>query len=59
MASVGYERETRTLEVEFSSGAVYRYFGVPEHEADGLVGADSVGRCLNESIKGHYRYAKV
>lgn len=27
--SVGYEAELATLEIEFASGAVYRYFAVP------------------------------
>ncbi len=29
LASAGYDAETRTLEVEFSNGAVYRYGDVP------------------------------
>jgi KTSC domain len=59
VASVGYDPETLTLEVEFLSGALYQYFDVPENEANGLVGADSVGKYLNDNIKGRYRYARV
>lgn len=29
IASVGYDRDTKTLEVEFRSGKVYRYADVP------------------------------
>jgi DNA helicase HerA-like ATPase len=59
VVSVGYDPKTLTLEVEFLDGALYQYFDVPEIEADGLVGADSVGKYLNDNIKGRYRYARV
>jgi KTSC domain-containing protein len=29
VAAVGYDGRTRVLEIEFRSGAVYRYYGVP------------------------------
>jgi len=59
VASVGYDAETLTLEVEFIDGGLYQYFDVPEGEAEGLVGASSVGGYLNDNIKGRYRYARV
>lgn len=59
VASVGYDSRSKTLEVEFTSGSVYRYFDVPESEYRGLLGADSVGRYLNQSIKSTYRYGRL
>jgi hypothetical protein len=59
VASVGYEQQSATLEVEFLDGAVYHYFDVPEAEFEGLLGAGSVGGYLNANIKGRYRYARV
>lgn len=59
VASVGYDSSTKTLEVEFTSGSVYRYFDVPEREYRGLVGAESIGRYLNQSIKGTYRFDRL
>ncbi len=59
VASVGYEQQSATLEVEFLDGAVYQYFDVPEAEFEGLRGAGSVGSYLNANIKGRYRYARV
>jgi hypothetical protein len=38
---------------------VYQYFDVPQHLADGLIGAASVGSFLNQNIKGSYRYLKL
>lgn len=59
VTSVGYDPRTLTLEVEFSDGELYRYFDVPEHDADGLIAAGSIGKYLNEHIKGRYRFARV
>ena len=59
VASVGYDHESQTLEVEFTSGALYQYFGVPADVYDGLLAAESAGRYLNSSIKGVYDYERV
>jgi hypothetical protein len=59
VASIGYASKTKTLEVEFKSGSVYRYFSVPEGVYRGLMSADSVGRYLNQTIKSGYRYSQV
>jgi len=59
VASVGYDVDSATLQVEFLNGGVYQYFDVPENVYQGLVNADSVGKYLAAHIKGHYRYSKV
>lgn len=45
LASVGYEPETATLEVEFLNGSIYQHFNVPEYVFEGL---------MNEPSKGSY-----
>lgn len=57
--SVGYDPDTSTLEVEFKSGSVYQYSGVPQHHYDGMMSADSVGTYLNAHIKNNYPYTKL
>lgn len=57
LASVGFE--TGTLEVEFVSGRVYRYLGVPAAEHAALMWADSHGTYFNEHIKNDYRCVPV
>ncbi len=57
--SVGYDRSTGTLEVEFHNGGVYQYYHVPESVYQGLMGAGSKGGYLNDHIKERYRYRKV
>ncbi len=59
VASIGYDPGTLTLEVEFTNGAVYQYFDVPEVEYQNLIGAESVGSYLNQNIKNNYRYARM
>ncbi|REJ87277.1 MAG: KTSC domain-containing protein [Planctomycetota bacterium] len=59
VASIGYDRDAVTLEVEFVNGSVYQYFDVPEHVYDQLMQASSKGAYLNEHVKDSYRYAKI
>ncbi|MDB5073028.1 MAG: hypothetical protein JWM87_4139 [Candidatus Eremiobacteraeota bacterium] len=54
-----FDVQTRMLEIEFISGGVYRYFGVPPTVADELRAADSKGRFVNEIIKPRYRCERV
>ena len=53
MASVGYDADRRVLEIEFTSGEVYRYFDVPPNLHAGLMAAGSHGQFFAE----HIRYA--
>ncbi len=49
--AVGYDAETKVLEVEFKSGGTYQYAGVqPEMYAD-LLEADSVGRFVSQVVR--------
>lgn len=59
VATVGYDSETQTLEIEFNNGGVYQYFDVSQDIYEALISADSVGKYLNANIKGYYRYARV
>lgn len=59
IASIGYDTNSQTLEVEFLNGGVYQYFDVPQHVYEGLMNADSHGQYLARNIKGIYRYSKV
>jgi KTSC domain len=67
VASVGWEQDDRedddtttgTLEVEFRSGHVYQYAGVPLAEYEALIGASSVGKYLNARIIGAYDESRI
>lgn len=57
--SVGYDRATQTLEVEFKNGYIYQYFDVPETDYTNMLNSSSVGQYLARNIKGVYRYART
>ena len=49
--SVGYDADVATLEIEFRTGVVYRYFMVPARVYRQLREAPSVGTFVNKVIK--------
>lgn len=58
--SVGHNPYTKTLEVEFRHGDVYRYKDVPRSTYKELIEAESVGRYFGKNIReGGYEYEKV
>jgi hypothetical protein len=59
LRSVGYDPETQTMGIEFKSGGVYRYDGVPPALHAGLMGASSHGSYFHENIKGQYGDRRV
>lgn len=54
IAAAGYDADTRTLEIEFTSGQGYTYQNVPQDIYDGLISADSAGKFFHSQIKGMY-----
>ncbi len=58
IASIGYDPDREELEVEFTSGNVYRYFAVPEDVYEDLLRAPSKGRFFGSSIRGQYESAR-
>jgi hypothetical protein len=52
--SVGYDPASRTLEVEFQNGGLYRYSGVPETIYHGFMRAASKGFYFHNHSKGRY-----
>lgn len=54
IASAGYDADTAVLELEFTSGEVYRYYAVPPSVHRALREADSAGRYFREHIREVY-----
>jgi hypothetical protein len=60
IASIGYDEETETLEVEFTGGTVYCYLRVPADIAAAFVDADSRGKYFAEVVReAGYEYYQV
>jgi len=55
--SVGYE--AGILEIEFNSGGIYQYAGVPENIYLSLLNASSHGKFFHRYIKDRYRCMQI
>lgn len=58
LSSVGYSPQA-TLDLEFRSGATYRYFAVPAAVVEGLLAAPSKGAFFNRNIRNQYRHLRL
>lgn len=59
LASVGYNSQAAVLEIEFNSGSVYQYYGVPKATYEGLMSANSHGRFFHAYIRDVYPYQRI
>ena len=59
LVSVGYNEETKTLEIQFHSGGIYQYDDVEKEVYDELMSAESHGRYFMSQIRGAYSYDRV
>ena len=60
LRSVGYNEDQQTLEIEFTNGAVYRYYDVPPEVYRGLMAAESHGRYFHQHVRNkNYRYQRM
>jgi hypothetical protein len=58
-AATYQDHDGAVLELEFRSGAIYRYLGVPEPVYQGLLSAESKGRYFNQHIRNRFPYTKI
>jgi KTSC domain len=59
LASAGYSKRLRALEIEFRNGAIYRYLDVDPAIYRNLMVAPSKARFYLENIRGKYRSLHV
>lgn len=59
VASIGYDEQTETLEVEFLNGTVYQYFNVGVDLYEQFKAAPSKGQFLNTYIRNAYPFSRV
>ena len=58
LSSIGYSVDA-TLELEFRSGAIYRYFAVPQAVFNGFIVAESKGAYFNRHVRTRFRGQRV
>ena len=59
IATVGYSKRLRALEIEFRNGAIYRYLDVAPDVYDALISARSKARFYDANIRHKYRSVHV
>jgi len=59
LATIAYDGNRELLQLEFSSRAVYQYWGVPAAVHKGLLRAPSKGSYFNQSIRGKFPYSRI
>ena len=57
--AVGYDPESKTLEVEFQSGAVHAYEGVPADKHAAFIKAKSAGGFFHTHIRGRFKGSRA
>ncbi|KKM85772.1 hypothetical protein LCGC14_1285730, partial [marine sediment metagenome] len=57
--SVGYDPNTRILEIKFSKKDIYEYYTVPIKIYNNLIKASSLGKYFLKDIKNKYRFKKI
>ncbi len=58
IASIGYDAASQTLEIEFHTTGVYRYFSVPAAVYESLLTTPSPGKYFLQHIKGKFAWEK-
>lgn len=56
---VSYDEDAKELYIQFRSGGLYVYYGVPKEIFDDLLKAGSKGRYHNLKIKWKFDYKKI
>lgn len=57
--AIGHHEDSKTMEIRFKSGAVYRYHNVPKEDFDKLSAASLVGTHFIANIKNNAKYICV
>jgi len=57
--SIGYESNSKTLEIEFRDGGIYQYFNVTSNIYKEFISAPSIGSFFHKYIKDKYNWKKI
>jgi len=60
LASIGYDKSKKVLEIEFLNGGIYQYSDVAASVHDGLMAASSHGSYFDRHVKkANYPFIKL
>lgn len=59
LTAAGYDPATQVLAVQFKSGTLYTYSGVPPETYADFMAAESKGAFFAKSVRGQFEHSKV
>jgi len=59
LRSMGYDESTKILEIEFQTGLVYQYAGVPPKVYQELIRSDEIGKYFIDKVRNRFRTKQV
>jgi hypothetical protein len=59
LRSVGYDDSTKILEIEFHTGLVYQYSGVPPKVYKDLMHSGEIGKYFSEKVRPKFHAKQV
>ena len=59
LRSVGYDDSAKILEIEFHTGLVYQYAGVPPKVYADLIHSGEIGKYFSEKVRPRFRTKQV
>lgn len=59
IVAIGYDAPSQLMEIEFKTGAVYEYSGVPQAVHEDFITSTSKGQYLHANIKNKYPCQKL
>jgi hypothetical protein len=59
MRSVGYDDTAKNLEIEFQTGLVYQYSGVPPKVYTDLMSSTEIGKYFTDKVRNRFRTKQV
>ncbi len=59
LRSVGYDESTKILEIEFQTGLVYQYSGVPQKTYADLMHSEEIGKYFSEKVRPRFQTKQV
>lgn len=59
ITQVGYDQDSQTLEIMFSTESIYQFFNVPSSVHDELMSAPSKEECYSSKIGNRFPYLRI
>jgi KTSC domain len=59
LRSMGYDESTKILEIEFQTGLVYQYAGVPPKVYQELIRSDEIGKYFTDKVRNRFRTKQI